>query len=173
MSNLYGFLRKNHTKIHYWGLGFIQVKVGEDVNYHFYIEELPATFNIETPHNHPRDFHSTILFGVLEETLYEVRGGRGYQIEPNGCTLGVLPDIKLDIVGVNTIKHNQGSSYYRQKEQLHTVKPVGECLTVVIKQGEIGYVYSLGDPEGDGESFNFDDETLWGMVEDFCKDKDL
>lgn len=173
MSGLFEFLKKNHTKIHYWGLGFIQVKVGKDVNYHFFLEDLPVTFNSETPHNHMRDFYSTVLFGVLEETLYEVTEGTGCKIEPNRCTGSVLPEVVLNIVGKNIIQYEQGSSYYRQKEQLHTVKPVGECLTVVVKQGDTGCVYSLGSPEGDGESVNLDDETLWKMVEDFCKDKEL
>ena len=65
-------LIKNYYKIHFFGLGFIQVKVSDSTRYHFYHKDLPAF--TDHPHNHRYNFTSTCLKGRLKHNLYEVKG---------------------------------------------------------------------------------------------------
>lgn len=57
------YLKKNHTKIHGFGLGFIQIKLGEVFRLHIYTKEIALTTQDEEIHNHRYDFKSTVLKG--------------------------------------------------------------------------------------------------------------
>lgn len=66
------YLKENHTKIHYFGLGFIQIKIDDNLRYHFYHPELTAFVGDEEIHNHRYDFISTILAGSLTQQKYDL-----------------------------------------------------------------------------------------------------
>ncbi len=42
-ENLIDYLIKNHTIIQYFGLGFIQIKINENVRFHFYHKDILVT----------------------------------------------------------------------------------------------------------------------------------
>lgn len=66
------YLKENHTKIHYFGLGFIQIKIDDNLRYHFYHPGLTAFVGDEEIHSHRYDFISTILAGSLTQQKYDL-----------------------------------------------------------------------------------------------------
>lgn len=75
MSNLptVEFLKDNCEKIHYFGLGFVQLKMkNPKIRYHFYNKELSRLTPTEEIHNHRYAFESRILAGELDQIIYNV-----------------------------------------------------------------------------------------------------
>lgn len=60
------------NKIHYFGLGFIQIKIGPSLRYHFYTKLIEPTCEPEEIHNHRYNFTSTVLAGRLTQEVYWV-----------------------------------------------------------------------------------------------------
>ncbi len=74
-------LKKEFQMIHFFGLGFVQLKVDNNLRYHFYHPDLKLIVDDEEIHNHRYDFISTILAGSLTNHLYD------YSISKNGTHL--------------------------------------------------------------------------------------
>lgn len=66
----YDWLRRNAHYIHYFGLGFIQVKITKSTRMHFYTSELERIVDEEEVHDHRYEFRSDILKGMLFQNLY-------------------------------------------------------------------------------------------------------
>lgn len=66
------FLRKNHTAIHAFGLGFIQIKLTQNHRIHLYSSTIRQTQELEEIHDHRYDFTSTILQGQLTNSTFFV-----------------------------------------------------------------------------------------------------
>lgn len=81
-------LRERATLIHYFGLGFIQVKLDADHRLHFYTAELPATVGEEEVHSHRYAFTSTVLAGALRQELFAVVDGQTHVLEDETCREG-------------------------------------------------------------------------------------
>lgn len=69
----YDWIRRNAQLIHYFGLGFIQVKLSADVRMHFYTDRIDPTVTEEEIHNHRYDFRSDVIRGMLQHKLYSCR----------------------------------------------------------------------------------------------------
>lgn len=128
------YLKDNHRMIHFFGLGFIQIKLDDHDRVHIYHPELPAF--VEEPHDHRYDFHSTVLVGTLTNIFYEFvscepTATRDYLAETS-CdpenTADTTP-IPVRLVRKKTITTHAGASYYVGFDQFHTVHPTGMCAT--------------------------------------------
>ncbi len=75
--------------IHYFGLGFIQLKINFETRMHFYSPELPQITSNEDVHNHRYDFESCVLKGELEQELFHVINGDTHLREQESCQAGV------------------------------------------------------------------------------------
>ena len=64
------WLKKNAESIHYFGLGFIQVKINFPNRIHFYTTQLDKTVQEEEIHNHRYNFKSQILKGRFTQTIF-------------------------------------------------------------------------------------------------------
>lgn len=133
------FLKERCKKIHYFGLGFIQVKVSDTERYHFYTNKWPATN--EEPHTHRYEFRSRILKGSLLNTVYTVCAGDEYEKMRVSCDpanplkdltnefVGAFPSIRMSLVA--------GSVYIQRPELFHTVKGYG-AITHIQRPSEEG-----------------------------------
>lgn len=66
-------LRASGATPHYFGLGFIQLKLNEAERLHFWVPEWPTIPGAEHElHDHRYDFESTVLCGTLVHELYAV-----------------------------------------------------------------------------------------------------
>jgi len=173
--SLYKYLKDNATRIHYWGLGFIQVRVGENVNYHFYSESIAPNFDTENPHNHAREFRSEILAGCLEEKRYHLTEGGSYEMRDNLCTTddGIVPE---KLYGVGCVEHNfyeKGDKYVCDKDTFHTVSAT-DCITKITKYGDRGEVFSLKLNEAPkGVITRYSEDILWKIVKEMCDKHEL
>lgn len=79
------WLKKNHQMIHYFGLGFIQLKLTPSRRMHFYTPELPSIVGEEEVHNHRYDFISYILDGCLQQQIFRKIKGNNFVCENETC----------------------------------------------------------------------------------------
>lgn len=127
------WLKQNHQAIHYFGLGFIQVKLNNEYRLHFYCEELPPIIGEEEIHNHRYNFTSVVLKGQLIQDIFQLIPGDKYILEDESCQEGCHPttaptfcDFKL--LCSNT--YNQKSDYFIDHETFHRVN-TDNCITML------------------------------------------
>lgn len=136
------WLKANHTMIHYFGLGFIQVKIDRLTRMHFYIPGLEPIVPEEDVHNHRYDFESMIVGGSLTQELFSFAPSRwpngplgGYVIEEVSCEEGATPERSLGTFDAwmnSRHMYSRGSSYLISHEQFHRVIPSSRgCITLV------------------------------------------
>lgn len=166
------YLKDNNTGIYYFGLGFIQVKIGDDVRYNFYHPELtPCFVKGEEIHTHPYDFESHILKGCLEEFLYNVTptGDGDWEmcsIDCKGTNTKLFPcNVDID----NLLFHIQGQSYERSYATLHSVVANVPTVTKLTKKLRYGKAFALM-PNGKDCCSPFisyeSEERCWEVVEE-------
>jgi hypothetical protein len=170
-------LKKHSTLIHYFGLGFIQIKLGPKYRIHFYTEELPAIIDDEDVHNHRYNFTSHIFAGKFTQDIYIVTDGDTHELEQESCKEGVESHEKALPCGIKKIMSqtfNTGSSYHIDHSVFHTVSakdaitflergPVAKELAEVIRKKDAPKVcpFSKKIPE----------EELWKIVEKILIEK--
>lgn len=117
-------LKKHCTLIHYFGLGFIQVKLGDRYRMHFYTDKLPTIISDEEIHNHRYDFTSHILYGTFTQKLYQVVPGTSHTIEDESCTEGttsIQPPRPCSVYLMSQETLSTGRSYHIAHPTFHTV----------------------------------------------------
>lgn len=169
------YLKENATDIYYFGLGFIQVKVGDDIRYNFYHKKLtPCFVEGEDVHSHPYDFESTILKGNLLEILYEAnityKGKWDFcEIDCKGSNRKLLPCNKTSI---ESNFYCEGVNYKRCHETLHSVTAINPTITKVVKGTRHNKAFSLM-PRGQEECTPFistkSPQECWDIVEEVLK----
>ena len=136
-------LKSDSFMAHYFGLGFIQVKLTDATRLHFYHPELPAF--VEEPHNHRYSFRSEVLRGGLGQTFWEPVGapvaeGALWWVDNETCTSDATQDVPegyksfFRYAGETITK--DGSSYYLPSEVFHQVRPLfelGPCVTFLTR----------------------------------------
>jgi hypothetical protein len=120
------WLRANCTKLHYFGLGFIQLKLDKEHRLHFYTMRLPAVIGREEIHNHRYDFHSQILKGYLKQDLFQTVQGNTHTVEDESCQEGVKPEGHFpSLCGVlltSSHMYYEGSEYWVDHNTFHRVE---------------------------------------------------
>ena len=138
----FDWLKSNHTRIYFFGLGFIQVKINEEYRLHFYIPDLPAF--VDHPHNHRYDFESTILKGEIINNIFEEVCGEDFIIQEDSCSEGFIPSETPRKASFNlksSITYKEGDKYRMYHETFHTVS-ANNCITL-LKRSE--YKKELAD----------------------------
>ena len=164
------FLKDNHTKIHYFGLGFIQIKINDEYRVHVYCaDKCPST--TETPHDHRYDFESTILHGqLIEHTWKEGAVGFDFIMTDTDCREGTQPTINKEVrMTFDKIHvHKKGTTYKRLNTTMHSV--IGhECITL-LKRGPIVREKALVTTKKGKEKVcpfatKYTEEQCWAIVE--------
>lgn len=170
---LYDQLRAKATKIHFFGLGFIQVKLNEQERYHFYNPELAAFVPPEEIHDHRYDFISTVMKGVLSQEIYSFteKSDGDHVLRYVSCDPGhEAPKDKTFVVPelLTKVHSNRGSQYTLSEKALHKVLPVA-CNTITyLQRGSkikpFARVISSVKEEVCPFSKNLPEEELWTWV---------
>ena len=129
-------LKEKCTMIHYFGLGFIQIKLGPIYRLHIYTDVLPAIIGKEDIHNHRYDFTSNILYGNLYQELYEITSGTTHIVEEESCKEGYVSDESskklCSIRKIGDQHFGEGSSYSIHHRTFHRVESA-DAITLLTR----------------------------------------
>lgn len=120
------FLKNNHQMIHFFGLGFVQLKLDNQLRMHFYHPDIKPITPDEEIHNHRYDFISNIIAGSFSQELFKVTSGDSdfYMIEENCKSEKLVDPVKVPVIitslGFNHYK--AGDSYTCVTSDFHRVK---------------------------------------------------
>lgn len=161
-EGLLSYLKRVHSSITSWGLGFIQVKCG-NINYNFYHDSLQKFSSSQAPHSHQRDFVSEIIKGEIHEVLWDVKDGES----PAYCGCGNLfvEDRMLDYSLGKSFVHKQGDLYLRTSEDFHTVSAKHGTVSKVVKYGSRTNAFVIAPREVEVIKAIPEDEA-WKIVEE-------
>jgi hypothetical protein len=165
------WLKNNHLMVHYFGLGFIQLKLSNEKRLHFYTQELPQIVSGEEIHSHRYNFTSEILCGEMVQEMFAVGVGDTHLIEEESCK----PDVDLGDTGgycaaTPLSKHisGKGSSYWIHHTAFHRVAAT-DCVTLVtrsnIQQQMAQVVRPVGGEKVCPFSKKVDEKDLWAIID--------
>jgi hypothetical protein len=127
------WLRANATKAHFFGLGFIQVKLDDLHRVHFYHRDIPAF--VEEPHDHRYDFVSTVLRGCLQNQIWKIAPGDDHEVSFESCQQGgsTSPNttVRAGVTRFGSFDTHAGSGYHMSSMTFHTVHPLFEHGPVI------------------------------------------
>jgi len=165
------WLKKNTQMIHYFGLGFIQVKLTNEYRMHFYSPDLPPIIDDEDIHNHRYNFNSTILKGQLTQDLFVQIPGDKYILEDEscqeGCSAGTEP-ILCDFKLISSCDMAAKSEYFLHHDTFHRVK-TESCITMLSRseyKKQFAQVARLkGSPKICPFSQKIEESELWQIID--------
>lgn len=173
------WLKQNHQMIHYFGLGFIQLKIDLTHRLHFYTPELPPITPWEDVHNHRYDFWSSILKGALSQALFQVVDGDSHVREQESCQEGVMadtPGVPCGIVLASKHHYQPGSEYWVEHQTFHQVVPQvskAGCITYVTRSEYRKPLAEVIRPKGATKVCPFsqkvEESRLWEIVESMLR----
>lgn len=117
-------LRKEAKLIHYFGLGFIQVKLSDTTRMHFYTAALPPIIPEEDIHDHRYDFTSRILHGTLRQEIFALTEGDSHILEDESCKESAPPmrsGVPYGIKKIHEQEFRRGSSYVIDHDTFHRI----------------------------------------------------
>jgi hypothetical protein len=168
-----GWLRSHAVKAHFFGLGFIQVKLNERQRLHFYDESIPAF--VEEPHDHRYGFVSNVLRGALTNRIFKLAAGDDHVVSYESCRQNgpeTPSGFGSGLVSVGSFTVRAGSGYYIDSETFHTVHPEFEHGPVVtMVERELPFkefarsVHRVGAEVVCPFSRPMPDDELWRVVE--------
>jgi hypothetical protein len=167
-----GWLQDNHKLIHYFGLGFIQLKINDQYRLHFYTGQLPGITSKEDIHNHRYDFESKILHGTLTQEIFERTRGKTHTLRQESCneepakeTKGKLCSFRL--AGIQTL--SKGSSYFISHETFHRIHSIN-AITLLKRTPQLKEFADVISPVNSKIVCPFqlkvDEPKLWLLVEE-------
>lgn len=182
LENLYDYLKTNATKIHFFGLGFIQVKLRKDERYHFYSPELAAITPPEEVHDHRYGFVSTVIKGALEQEFYAVEPDPesqwGWQMRRVSCDPERPAPAEVEVVRLaQTLKNVQleRSSYNIAHNTLHKVLPVKSNTITYLHRGpkmaDFARVVSKAKEQVCPFSKSMSEDECWAHVKKIIEEK--
>jgi hypothetical protein len=178
-------LQRECEKIHYFGLGFIQLKLNREERLHFYNKDLAkiATVQCEDIHNHRYPFSSTVIRGDLTNVIVDVKHdpeGK-FRMRNVSCNEYGVPEsdkicIPVSREVINTAKMHAGSTYIMEANTFHYVYsdfgityfkrelngPYPKAYAQVVTHKDIDPVCPF--------SVKLSDDQLWEVVREMIRD---
>jgi hypothetical protein len=166
------WLKKYTEKIHFFGLGFIQLKVNATLRFHFYTKRLVSIMPTEEIHNHRYNFTSYILKGELRNEIFDVVPGDGYFLSETDCKEGSTPHVghmSWAVIPAIDVTLAPGSSYYLKHHTYHRVSS-DNCITKLEIGSPMKDRAGVCRPKGAKAVCPFScktpEDALWDIVED-------
>lgn len=177
------YLKKNNSRMYYFGLGFVQVVLNQQERVHFYsniFNEHPKT---EGLHNHRYNFNSTILKGHFQESRAKLILGDDYLLTNVSCgqnkELLYKPSIEVGIKycdmpnGKLTMDYYEEDSYNVFYNEFHEVDFLGNTITY-LKRSDIitdfaQVIQKKSVPLICPFAVKYSDKDLWEIVDDVIK----
>lgn len=168
------WLKAHCEMIHYFGLGFIQIKLDQANRVHVYTGALPRTVEEEDVHDHRYNFVSRILHGALDQRIFEVPfdGTPTHFMVQENCQPKadnhVPEESKLcRIQPVFQKVYLAGDSYFIDHNTFHTVDS-HDAITHVCRGGYqkdlANVVYPMSNKLVCPFSIKVPEEQLWEIV---------
>lgn len=151
------WLKANHKVIHWFGLGFIQIKLCDFTRLHFYTDVLPKTTKHEHKneeiHNHRYNFTSKILHGSLYNEIYEIDYdvNGNYILTKETCKEheeSDTPPIPCNVRGVFGDELYANETYYMDNNTFHTVWCPPNTITYIHRSGYQKYYADVVHKKG-------------------------
>lgn len=162
-QDLIEYLKSCHTSIKAYGLGFIQVKCGNDINYNFYHKDITKFANFGAPHNHQQDYISEIIKGNINENLYNITKGDKFSF----CGCGDTSKSELVNYSEDCIKnHNKNDLYLRLNSEYHSIEAAHGTVTKVVKFGPKIDAYIISDDKSNARNLPQNKQVLWKLVQE-------
>ena len=172
------WLRKNHTKLLPFGLGFLQLKLNDSERIHFWHPGFVR--EREEVHNHRYDFISTILRGEMQQSLYiftpsvERPTHEMFQTdcspEVEGKQDSIIATGLLEPVFSTTI--TEGNTYRMHRDLLHRID-AKKCVTFLRRESKLkthaNVVRDIGGRSVCPFAENVPAAEMWAMIEDCLK----
>lgn len=167
------WLRANTKVAHFFGLGFIQVKLDDLTRVHFYHRDIPAF--VEEPHDHRYDFISTVLRGRLQNNIWMLAPGDDHEVCLESCKPGAAaaptPIMKTGVKLFGSFTTGAGSGYHMHAQTFHTVQPqfeYGPVITFLKREAPVAEfartIRRVGSPAVCPFSKPMGDDDLWEIV---------
>ncbi len=118
----------NKQMVHYFGLGFIQLKLNQTERVHFYSQELMKTVGDEDVHNHRYNFVSEILKGSFSQKIFDVSENHHnytHYLRQESCQENLnnqnspVP-VNIELIFEQTLR--QGEKYFMDHNTFHSVE---------------------------------------------------
>lgn len=170
-------LKQNYQMIHFFGLGFVQLKIDNNLRYHFYHPELSLIVQDEEVHNHRYNFISTILAGNLTNIVFDfnVNPEGLYILEKESCNVNQkIENSPFDIINVDLIKKSEDTymkdqSYTCLTNEYHKVK-TDFAITRLYRGQIISDYANIIRKKGESKICPFSkqlkEEECWEVVQD-------
>ena len=165
------WFRNNAKVIHFFGLGFIQIKINDDERYHFYTNLLNKTINVEDIHDHRYDFASQILKGELNQKIYKIVDGDTHNMYQESCEIdsqeSFIKECSIDLLKDETFVTND--KYSITHDIFHTVSAnntITKLFRSEYKKHLATVVISKNSPKVCPFSNNVGNDILWDIVRD-------
>lgn len=137
---------KNGTPPHWFGLGFIQLKLTENTRIHFWLPWLQT--EREEVHNHRYNFTSKVLAGHLHKEIYsvspEVRSSSfraDHELFTTTCAPGqegeVTETIPVNCVLTSAFDLPKDSVYFFGHDQFHTTNDTHFAITYLERESKV------------------------------------
>lgn len=171
----FGWLKANHQMIHYFGLGFIQLKINNYTRMHFYHPTLKPIV-AEGVHNHRYSFGSLILKGELKQSIFAKVPGDTHICEQESCKEGACVEAAGTPCGLEFLVHNQyreGSQYTINHSTFHQVEsPFGITLLnrTEYKKELAEVIRPVGAEKVCPFSHKVEEDKLWDIVKEMLAD---
>lgn len=126
------WLRESGAEPHWFGLGFIQLKISENRRLHFYPDrpDYRSFVGDEEIHDHRYFFRSKVLLGSISQTIYEVNAsdtGNFLMVEDDCKPNSSSPSepVRVSATPIFTTTNTAGTEYSIDKGVFHTVAAKG------------------------------------------------
>lgn len=170
------FLKENHKRIYYFGLGFIQVVLNKEDRIHFYTDRLETTN--DDIHTHRYNFKSTILMGSFTNNKYRLIPGDTHFLKNESCSLDRIIENDISIpVSIELLEsktYKEGDSYDMFFNELHSVSYTNDTITYLHRSEIITDYAQVIFEKNSEEICPFsnkidDDDILWSIIEEMIK----
>lgn len=133
---------------HYFGLGFIQLKVNETERFHFYHPELMPILDEDEIHDHRYDFESMIIKGKLYNEIWDYNSipfqDHGlFEVSCKKEDAGKEPRLVREVEPYEVVSFScsQGDSYKLKDFMFHRIKYPVPTITL-LRRGPITKDYA-------------------------------
>jgi len=173
------WLRSKGAEPHWFGLGFIQLKLDAYERMHFWHPDLTADINEEELHDHRYAFRSAILVGSLthEEWLFEHSPEGDHEMVLVSCKPG--QEAPPEPIGRgwlkpgNTYTMAAGSHYAFSEHGFHRIR-ARKAVTLLTRGPVVKDHARVIRPSGTASACPFSrtipEDKLWGYIEDLLSE---
>jgi len=172
------WLKTHSNLIHFFGLGFVQIKINDLERLHFYHPDFKGF--VEEPHDHRYHFISNVLKGSIKNTIWKIADhGEPAIVKYESCKKQkiVVPNpYKSYRERIGDFTVNEGSSYFMDENTFHQVSRQEEksCITYLTRgKPTKDFARILSIPSATEPcpfSQNLPNDELWQIVKECLDD---